>query len=49
MLSRVLAAIMESPVVSVTDGVVARFGACARGIDVGMEFIVTIQLISCCC
>ena len=49
MLSRVVAAIMESPVGCVNDRVVARLEACVRGIDVEMEFIVTIQLISSCC
>lgn len=49
MLSRVVAAMMESPAGSVNDGGVARFGADARRTDVGMEFIVTFQLISSCC
>ncbi len=49
MLSRVVWAMMELPAGSVNVGVVARFEACARGIDVGMEFIVTIQLTSSCC
>ena len=49
MLSRVVWAMMESPVGSVNDGVDARLEAYARGVDVGMEFIVTFQLISSCC
>ena len=49
MLSRVVAAMMESPAGSVDDGGVAMSEADARRTDVGMEFIVAFQLISSCC